>query len=131
MSVDENGKKLSGSAERKAAKARDEDATAAERQRKESGFDPREILRIEEPPDDAVGRISWAQKLVAKALHAVTKDPAMKFETKLRYISDFTKAMGLTHAKALVEERIKGLEKKAGIAKGQHDDDGLEDDPEA
>jgi hypothetical protein len=124
-------KKKSGAANRKARKANESEADRCERVREEAGFDTAELLKMEAPPDNAIGRITWAQKLLAKALHAVTCDPAMKFETKLRYIEGYTKAMGLTHAKAVVEERIKGLEKKAGIAAHQHDDDGLEPDPEA
>lgn len=126
----ETGKQPSGAKNRKIAKEKESEAERCERLRREAGFDSSKLLEMEPPPTGVVGLIVWGQRVQAKALYAVLQDPAMKFETKLRFISDFTKALGMTHSKAVTDERIQKLEKKSGIAKGQHDDDGLEPDEE-
>lgn len=120
----------SGAQNRKVAKAKETENERCARVREEAGWDSDKYFKVDPPPNDAIGRIAWAGQLNACALHAIIEDPAMRFETKLKHIADFTRSLGLTHAKALMEERLLGLESKAGIAKGQHDDDGLEPDPE-
>lgn len=83
-------------------------------------------------PKDAIGTIAWANQAAAMLLERVllNADGSLSFKEQLRYAADLIGRIGVTHSKALADERILKLEKEMGMAKGQADDQGLEPDPE-
>jgi hypothetical protein len=105
----------------------------AEEELREAGRDDSKVRRskIKRPPKDAVGKVAWASDVAAKCLYEVMAHPTLKLETRWRYASDLIAKIGLTHSKALTEEKILKLERKLGLDKGARDEDGLEPDPEA
>lgn len=107
--------------------AREEEYDENEKKRQELGVKRPKVKR---PPKGAVGGVAWANQIATQCLYEVMTDPVIKTETRWRFASDFIAKIGLTHSKAVTEEKINKLEKTIGIAKNAKDDEGLEDDPE-
>src|SRR5262249_13591082 len=91
---------------------------------------PGRQFELSEPPDDPIGAIAWANAAAAKLLYAVmiNVDGALTFREQLRHGADLIAKLGMTHSKALSEERILKLERSLNLAKGQGDDEGLEEE---
>lgn len=127
-SKDEDGKPLSGAADRKRVNDALAVAQAMQAERKRLGFKHKKVMA---PPKDAIGAIAWANQVAAQLLHETMNDPVITEEARRRTCSELIGKIGLTSSKAITEERLLGLEKKIGMAKNQKDDEGMEADPGA
>jgi hypothetical protein len=88
-------------------------------------------IEYQEAPESADEVLACANREACDMLYQVMTDEGLKAEDRWRMASDLIGKIGTTHAKSLTEKEIKKLEKKIGLDKQAHDDDGLEDDPEA
>src|SRR5262245_36944588 len=65
------------------------------------------------PPSDAIGTIAYANKAAGILLHSVLTDDGIESESERRKLAkDFIAVIGMTHSKALYEERLKKLEQR-------------------
>lgn len=83
--------------------------------------------KIGPPPLDSMGRIKWASDMAALTLWLAVVDPKVPNYDRRRYVEAYTKALGMTHAKASVEEKLLGFQKQLGLSEGTDNGDGLED----
>ena len=67
------------------------------------------------PPLEAIGRIAWANGLLAIMAWDAASDPALDPRERRRVVGDLAAKIGITHSKALSEERIKAIEKKVTV----------------
>ena len=61
-------------------------------------------------PKDPTKVLMWAQQCMLLALQDVMTSPDIEPERRLRWVKEFGAAIGMTHAKALVEDKLDRLE---------------------
>ena len=85
------------------------------------------IDKLGPPPSDPTGMLLYAQRLMALAFREVMTNSVLD-ERRLRWIIEFVKAFGMTHAKAIFESKLQLIEERLGLAP-KSDDDGDEGQP--
>jgi hypothetical protein len=104
----------SGAQKRKAARERAAEEAQRERERRaaEGGLpDHTKIYeRLGPPPLDPVGGVAYGNRAAQLLLEVVIADPAMPLPDKLRNAKDLIAVIGMTHAKAITDDRISNLE---------------------
>lgn len=80
------------------------------------------IAALGPPPKDPTRMLLYAQQLMALAFHDAMTSPVLD-ERRLRWIVEFVKAFGLTHARALFESKMQVIEERLGITAGEEDAD--------
>jgi hypothetical protein len=80
------------------------------------------------PPDDPTQALVYAQRVMVHSLHEVAINTALDPERRLRWIAELGSKLGMTHAKALIEERLGVVEEHAGMGRRQGTTDSRDDD---
>src|SRR5262245_48005349 len=108
----------SGAQKRKAAHEKREaaaDAKLTDEQRTQRDLDldleRKDYAELGRPPADTVGRVAWAQAMMATAIYWAARTALDARETR-RMIFDGGQKIGHTAVKALYEERLTSLEAK-------------------
>ena len=115
----ESEKKLSGAQNRKRKKEIDELVEERFKTDKLSGHTAASVAMFSDlgaPPDTAIGTIAYANRAAGLLLHSVLTDDNIDESQRRRLAKDFIAVIGMTHSKALYEERLKSLEKKVGLS---------------
>lgn len=116
-------KKLSGAARRKLAKER---AAAIANERIAAGDDPVTVAfaALGEPDlDDPTTVMEWSRRVQATALLlALTQPMTETLRERLKWAKELSFVIGATHARSLVERRLKKIEEKfvRGAATHEH-----------
>jgi hypothetical protein len=84
------------------------------------------IERLGPPPLNAVGGVSWANRAAQILLHLVLTDEHMPLGDRLRHGRELIGVVGLTHAKALVDERLAALERRQQLDDEEAADEDLD-----
>jgi hypothetical protein len=121
MHPDEDGVELehkrkypSGAQKRKAARERAAEEEQLERARRSATGGLPDHTKIYErlgpPPLDPVGGVAYGNRAAQLLLEVVISDPVMPFPEKLKNAKDLIAVIGMTHSKALTDDRITDLE---------------------
>lgn len=82
----------------------------------------RMIADLGPPPDEPTAMLLYAQRLMALAFRDVMTNPVLD-ERRLRWIIEFVKAFGMTHAKAAFESKLQLIEERLGLVPRSDDAD--------
>lgn len=74
------------------------------------------------PPTDPTGALLYAQRVMSLELAMVASNQALDPERRLRWIAELCGKIGMTHAKALIEERLEELERRLGLRRDEKAD---------
>jgi hypothetical protein len=122
--LDENGKPLSGAAQRKRAKAIKEELLKNTRARKAAGKGS--VFKDIAPPplDDTAKATIWMNKVLLTATYGVMQDDEIPFEKQVKYILEAAGKAGMIRDKVSEQEKIdRILEEQEEAKKSQ----GLQD----
>jgi hypothetical protein len=75
----------------------------------------RRMAALGVPPTEPTQALVYAQRVMIYALHEVANNSALDPERRLRWIAELGSKLGMTHAKALIEEKLGVIESHAGI----------------
>ena len=104
--LDENGKRLSGAAQRKRAKAHQVEILKNEKQRRIDGR-VSVFKDFPAPPlDDTAKATIWMNKAILVGAYGVMQDEEIPFEKQFKYILEAGRAAGMIRDKVSEQEKI-------------------------
>lgn len=104
-------KHQSGHQQRKEFAAQEREYEDNQREREEIGY---KLPEVPKPPR-GIGSVTWANRVACILLIEIRNDEVISSKTRRRFISDLVGKIGVTHAKALTEERILKLKKQLSV----------------
>jgi hypothetical protein len=83
-------------------------------------------LGIKPPPDDPLALVVWVNGVAGKLCWVALSDEHLTLDQRLRWASDFIAKAAMTHAKALVDERLAALERRQQLDDEEAADEDLD-----
>ncbi len=72
------------------------------------------LARLGPPPSDPTQALVWAQRVMLDELWDVANNMSLDPERRLRWIVEYGSKLGMTHAKTIIEDKLRMIEAHVG-----------------